>query len=92
LWYHRDCIFRRLQMGPGIVDRHSLCCTRRNEHTGSQSWRMVMSFDGQSDALQASRLFPDPRFSGVGKCESEVLTSHITSALLSPGARVIWML
>ena len=25
-----------------------------------------MSFDGQSDALQASRLFPDPRFSGAG--------------------------
>jgi hypothetical protein len=30
LWYHRDCGFRRLQMGPGIVDRQSICCTRRN--------------------------------------------------------------
>src|SRR6266446_2555414 len=58
----RDCGFRRLQMGPGIVDRRSLFCTRRNGHIGSQSWRMVMSFDGQSDALQASRLFPDRRF------------------------------
>src|SRR5882672_8099219 len=35
----RDCVFRRLQMGPGIVDRRSLFCTRRNGHIGSQSWR-----------------------------------------------------
>ena len=34
----RDCVFRRLQMGPGIVDRQSPCCTRRNGHIGSQSW------------------------------------------------------
>src|SRR6266436_1146210 len=39
LWYGRDCVFRRLQMGPGIVDRRSLFCTRRNGHIGSQSWR-----------------------------------------------------
>src|SRR5467141_3973640 len=36
---HRDCGFRRLQMGPGIVVRQSPCCTRRNGHIGSQSWR-----------------------------------------------------
>ncbi len=38
LRYHRDCGFRRLQMGPGIVVRQSPCCTRRNGHIGSQSW------------------------------------------------------
>ena len=34
----RDCVFRQLQMGPGIVDRHFICCTRRNGHIRSQSW------------------------------------------------------
>ena len=39
LWYGRDCVFRGLQMGPGIVDRRSLFCTRRNGRIGSQSQR-----------------------------------------------------
>jgi hypothetical protein len=62
LWYYCDCVFRRLQMGPGIVDRQSLCCTRRNGHIGSQSQRTGSEIGSQPEAVQASCLFPDHRF------------------------------
>jgi hypothetical protein len=51
-----------LQMGPGIVDRQSLCCTRRNGHIGSQSWRTGSEIDSQPEAVKASGLFPGRRF------------------------------
>src|SRR6267142_2942063 len=59
---HRDCGFRRLQMGPGIVDRQSLCRTRRNGHIGSQSQRTGSEIDSQPEAVKASGLFPGRRF------------------------------
>ena len=62
LWYHLDCVFRRLQMGPGIVDRQSLCCTRRNGHIGSQSQRTGSEIDSQPEAVKASGLFPGRAF------------------------------
>ena len=58
----RDCVFRRLQMGPGIVDRQSLCRTRRNGHIGSQSQRTGSEIDSQPEAVKASGLFPGRRF------------------------------
>jgi hypothetical protein len=62
LWYHLDCVFRWLQMGPGIVVRHSLCCTRRNGHIGFQSQRTGSEIDSQPEAVKASGLFPGRRF------------------------------
>src|SRR5258708_23302595 len=37
--------------GPGIVVRQSLCCTMRNGHIGSQSWRTGSEIDSQPEAV-----------------------------------------